>query len=162
MLLPLKRFTVWYLSHFMGKYDLKAQICCSQLRNTEYRFSRIISITVFQIQLEIWGSMYQNITATFKTINAQKWSHLSSTGRIKLHVFYYWYLTAHFLTVDRYPGVTSYKIIWDTFLRSDAINGKATSSGLIYADCLGDFKASAVFTIHRIICRIWPIPCPTC
>lgn len=56
----------------MENYDLKAQICWSQLRNREYRFSRITSIAVFQIQQEIWGSIDQNITATFKTINAQK------------------------------------------------------------------------------------------
>lgn len=72
VLLLLKRLTVWYLSHFTGKYDLKAQICCSQLRRTMYIFSRIISIAAFQIQLEIWGSIYHNITATFKTINAQR------------------------------------------------------------------------------------------
>lgn len=161
VLLPLKRFTMWYLSHFMGKCDLKAQICCSQLRNREYRFSRIISIAVFQIHLEIWGSIYENITATFKIINAQKWSHLPSTGRIKWHDFCKWYPTRHFLTIKHSPGVTSYEIIWDTSLNSDPIQGKATSSDFIYADSLADFKASAAFTIHRIICRIWPIPCPT-
>jgi len=57
------------------------------MRNRAYRFSRIISIAVFQIQLEIWGSIYQNITATFDYKCTEM--ILSSTGRIKLHDFYY-------------------------------------------------------------------------
>jgi len=92
--LLLKIFQLWYLSHFRGKYDLKAQI-----QSTDHRIIRIIehpelegthkdhrvqllaphrstflviNITLFQIELEILGSIYRNTAVVFKFVSARK------------------------------------------------------------------------------------------
>lgn len=59
--------------------------------------------------------------------------------------FYSWYSRGHFLTADPYPGVTLCEITWDTFLRSDAIHGKAAALALFTQMASLTSKLSSIY-----------------